>query len=133
MLFRSTGTLVISQFTDGLITSAKIASLDVSKLNAGTMNVGSGGLSFSGTGGITIMNGGGIYVNPGVINCVGGYYVSGAAAGFQNVLVIDSYTDANFRNLKVYGSTRIDWQGNGYFANIYTKAEVDALIAGHSH
>ena len=128
-----TGTLVISQFTDGLITSAKIASLDVSKLNAGTMNVGSGGLSFSGTGGITIMNGGGIYVNPGVINCVGGYYVSGAAAGFQNVLVIDSYTDANFRNLKVYGSTRIDWQGNGYFANIYTKAEVDALIAGHSH
>jgi len=51
-------TITNALIVDATITSAKIASLNADKINAGTISVGSGGLTVSGSGGISIVSSG---------------------------------------------------------------------------
>ena len=111
------------------ISSSMIASLDVSKLNAGTLTVGSGGLTFSGTGGIVVANGGNISASPGSVlgttfktnYGLGGspeYTIYNAASPYYTT-VIDAVGNALFATLKVGGVSCIDASQIGYFSQIY--------------
>lgn len=124
------GTLNVTyQIADGSIPINKIATLYVNNIqgwNGASINVGGSGLQFTGTAGISLFNGGGIVVNPGVVNAAGGYYV-GTLTNFQCI-----YQDghANFTSLQIQGGTRIDASANAFFANIYRNgSELGGLFA----
>jgi hypothetical protein len=75
---------------NGGVGPTQISSVNVSQLNAGTMTVGSGGLTFSGSGGITVMGGGSVDVTPGVVYASGfgtypfaGYWIGNVGSGTQ--------------------------------------------------
>jgi hypothetical protein len=134
-----------AKIANATITSAKIDTLAVSKVtgwSGANLDVTSG-LTLTGAGGLSLVGGGSLRVSPGSVT---GYSIIAeagitpgvAAYSVGTTMVIDKTCVANFASLKIQGGTRIDSYGNGTFANIYTKAEVDALLAGkanasHSH
>lgn len=101
----------------GGVGPTQIASVNASQINAGTVTVGSGGMTFSGTGGILISGSGNIAVTPG--NIAGAYFKATQVGGtgqpayyVGSTLVIDAGANANFATLDVQGSVRIDASGN---------------------
>ena len=122
--------LIAGTIAAGVVYAGRIAA---SQIDAGTMTVGSGGLSFSGSGGIYVMNGGNITVNPGGISAVSYIWCKTAGIGWTITPnpptiqgsnmdsqisvghyfiagdeVIDSSRNGNFATLKIGGTTVID-------------------------
>ena len=146
--------LIAGTIAAGVVYSGRIAA---SQIDAGTITVGSGGLHFSGEGGIWVMNGGNIVVSPGRI-------VTQTGALFQNVLwgfeikpapyasiirgltmatqvkvghyyigdreVIDASAGADVSSLKINGTTVIDSSRN--LINV-TLERVNKLIVNGQH
>ena len=104
---------------NGGVGPSQISSVNIAQLNAGTMTVGSGGITFSGNGGITVMGGGNVNVSPGLVtgflvrcsNVVGGPNVGGfqvGAPGSGQLLGIDGQANANFVTMMISGATAIN-------------------------
>jgi hypothetical protein len=109
------------------IDSAKVNSLDVSKLNAGTMTVGAGGMTFSGTGGIQISAGAALtninsagVVSPNIYALASsyGWNIIGGGTPQLDYVALFAGGYANFPSLRVGGTEVISSGRNGSFANL---------------
>ena len=94
------------------VTKDMIYQVKAESIQSGTIDVSSA-LTFSGSGGIQMFNGGDINVNPGSV----GAYSYNAFYGIAY---------STYPAYKVKGNTVIDYGQNGYFVNIYSKTESDA-------
>lgn len=75
----------------GGVGPTQISSVNAAQLNVGTINVGSGGMTFSGSGGIIIMAGGSVTVSPGSVAGTGIYCYYGGTFKQAGSDVIDLY------------------------------------------
>ena len=123
---------VMLSIANGGVGPPQISSVNVSQLNAGTMTVGSGGITFSGTGGVSCFGGGNIACSPGYLAAsqLYGTGLFGNLIFVNSTGVIDAGAIANFAQLKVQGATKIDASSNAYFNTIYRNGtELDARYA----
>jgi hypothetical protein len=116
------------------VSSSMIASLDVSRLNAGTMTVGSGGMTFSGTGGILVSGGGNVSVTPG--KCTGDTVVAGGGGVYVFTTQVISNSGAFIGagvNTPSYGHAASGFNpfsgGSQYFGATFTFQD----LAGTTH
>ncbi|HOQ88337.1 MAG TPA: hypothetical protein PLQ89_21750, partial [Phycisphaerae bacterium] len=146
--------LIAGTLAAGVVYSGRIAA---SQIDAGTITVGSGGLHFSGEGGIWIMNGGNVVVSPGRIVTQTGALFKNVLYGFEIIPapsasiiqgltmdtqvkvghyyigdreVINAYADADVNCLKINGTTVIDSSRN--LINV-TLERVNKLIVNDQH
>jgi hypothetical protein len=72
--------LIAGTIAAGVVYAGRIAA---SQIDAGTMTVGSGGITFSGAGGVNVTSGGNVIVTPGHISSQGGIYMQNVSEGFN--------------------------------------------------
>jgi hypothetical protein len=120
------GAINNAKIQDATIQSAKIANLDAAKINAGTISVGSGGMSFSGTGGIAVTGNGSITVATGgvVANNIFalassyGWSMIGGATPSLDYTALFSGGYVNAPSLRVGGTQIVDPSRNASFVNL---------------
>jgi hypothetical protein len=112
---------------DNGVTNAKIASLNIEKLNAGTMTVGAGGINFSGSGGIRITTGAALtninsagVASPNIYALAGSYGWSmiGGAAPTLDYVALFSGGYGNFPSIRVGGTEVVSSNRNASFQNL---------------